>query len=44
MATADGQHRLVDSAPIRLCIYQRASGNRTVTGPEYFSVMQNRRA
>jgi len=36
--------RLVDSAPIPVCTYGRASRNRTVNGSEYFSVMKSRGA
>jgi hypothetical protein len=36
--------RLVDSAPIPVCTYARASRNRTVSGPQYFSIMASRKA
>ena len=36
--------RIIDSAPIPLCTYARASSNRTAAGPEYFSVMSSRKA
>lgn len=36
--------RIIDSAPIPLCTYTRAGSNRTVAGPEYFSVMSSRKA
>lgn len=44
LITADERDRLIDSAPIPVATYQRASANRTVTGSEYFGVMNNRRA
>jgi hypothetical protein len=36
--------RLLDSAPIPLATYKRASQTETVAGPEYFSVMVTRQA
>jgi hypothetical protein len=36
--------RLIDSAPIPICTYARASGCRTVSGSEHFSVMKSRGA
>lgn len=36
--------RLIDSAPIPVCTYMRASRNQTVAGAEYFSVMKSRGA
>jgi hypothetical protein len=38
------RYRLIDSAPIPVCTYMRASRNQTVAGPEYFSVMKSRGA
>jgi Transposase DDE domain len=40
----DDAYRLIDSAPIPVCTYARASRNQTVAGPEYFSVMACRKA
>lgn len=40
----DEPHRLIDSAPIPLATYRRASSTQTVAGPEYFSVMVTRAA
>lgn len=40
----DDSLRLMDSAPIPLCTYMRASRNQTLTGAEYCSVMQSKRA
>jgi hypothetical protein len=34
----DDGYRLIDSAPIPVCTYARASRNQTVAGPESFSV------
>jgi hypothetical protein len=36
--------RLIDSAPIPVCTYQRSRKNATLAGPEYYSVMPCRRA
>lgn len=36
--------RLIDSAPIPVCTYQRGRQCETVTGPEYCSVMPSRKA
>jgi len=36
--------RLVDSAPIPICTYQRAKQNRTLIGAEYFGRMHSRSA
>ncbi len=41
---ADDPCRLIDSAPIPVCTYGRASANSTIAGPEYFSVMASRKA
>jgi hypothetical protein len=41
---ADEPHRLIDSAPIPVATYRRASSVQTVVGPEYFSVMVTRAA
>lgn len=38
------QLRLIDSAPIPVCVYARAKRSRTLCGSEYFSVMPTRRA
>jgi hypothetical protein len=40
----DERDRLLDSAPIPLATYKRASQTETVAGPEYFSVMVTRQA
>lgn len=40
----DEPDRLIDSAPIPVCTYARASDNRTVNGSEYFGVMSSRGA
>lgn len=36
------RYRLMDSAPIPVCTYRRATANQTVSGPEYFSVMTSK--
>jgi hypothetical protein len=36
--------RLIDSAPIPVCVYARAKRNQTLCGSQYFSVMPTRRA
>lgn len=36
--------RLIDSAPIPVCTYQRSRHCATLAGPEYYSVMPSRRA
>ena len=40
----DDPLRLIDSAPLPVCTYMRASRNATLAGPEYFSVMTTRKA
>jgi Transposase DDE domain len=44
LIAADDPDRLIDSAPIPVCTYARASQNQTVSGSEYFSVMATRKA
>lgn len=40
----DDPWRLIDSAPIPVCTYQRSRHCATLAGPEYYSVMPTRRA
>ena len=40
----DDPVRLIDSAPLPVCTYMRASRNTTLAGSEYFSVMTTRKA
>lgn len=40
----DDPDRLIDSAPIPLCTYARASQNQTLTGSQFFGVMKSRGA
>lgn len=40
----DDPCRVMDSAPMPVCTYMRASRNKTVVGAEYFSVMASRKA
>jgi Transposase DDE domain len=44
LIACDDVDRLIDSAPIPVCTYARASQNRTVNGSEYFGVMTSRGA
>jgi hypothetical protein len=44
LIASDDALRIVDSAPIPVCTYMRASRNQTVCGNEYFSVMTTRGA
>ena len=39
---ASDRYRLMDSAPVPVCTYRRATANQTVSGPEYFSVMTSK--
>jgi hypothetical protein len=44
LISPEDELRLVDSAPIPVCTYKRASRNTNFAGPEYFGKMYTRAA